>query len=242
MPIQKNLSVVIPVYNEEDNIVPLITEIKQVLSNEIPYEIIVVDDASQDKTPLVLQQAKLDTPQLKILRHQKNAGQSAALLTGARAAQYEWIATLDGDGQNNPADILKLMAATPDDKTVCVGYRTKREDNFIRKCSSIIANGIRSTMLKDDCPDTGCGVKLFPKNTFLSLPHFRNYHRFLPALFKRAHITVINVPVSHRQRQFGQSKYGVLNRLGVGIIDLFGVAWLMRRPLETTLDDDVSKL
>lgn len=236
--LKKNLSVVIPVYNEEDNIVPLLEEIQTTFGNLFAYEIIVIDDGSNDRTPQLLQQAKLIYPQLRVLRHTKNAGQSASLLTGVRAAQYEWIATLDGDGQNNPADILKMMASVNDTIKVCVGYRVERQDNRLRKLSSLIANGIRNALLQDDCPDTGCGIKLFPRTDFLNLPHFRNYHRFLPALFKRAHIRIQNVPVSHRPRRFGTSKYGVLNRLGVGIVDLFGVAWLMRRPLETTFDDD----
>lgn len=237
------ISVVIPVYNEEDNVEPLAEEIKSRLEGVVPFEMIFVDDASTDQTNSRLLTLSKKIKNLRIIQHQSNAGQSAALLSGIQSAKYDWIATLDGDGQNDPADIVTMINTLnsldpkPGTPMVCVGLREKRHDVFIRKISSKIANGVRMFFLKDDCPDTGCGIKLFPKQLFLNLPHFKNCHRFLPALFKRAGAIVINVPVSHRQRLKGKSKYGIHNRLWVGIIDLIGVSWLLRRPINVEHND-----
>jgi glycosyltransferase involved in cell wall biosynthesis len=233
---QFSFSVVVPVYNEIDNVESLAREIDSVFAGHPHYEILFVDDHSQDGTRQKLGELAQSISNFKPLYHAKNFGQSASVLTGVRRAQYEWIVTLDGDGQNNPADIPALAAAIkaklPHEAPIAAcGNREKRDDTMIRRLSSTLANRVRGALLRDECPDTGCGLKCFRREDFLRLPHFNHVHRFLPALFKRSGGTVVNVPVSHRPRLHGQSKYGVLNRLGVGIIDMFGVVWLIRRPL-----------
>lgn len=236
------LSVVIPVFNEEGNVALLAKEVETALSGKLDYEIIFVDDASLDATLLILKDLCSTISNLRVVQHKKNAGQSAAIVTGVKAAKFPWIVTLDGDRQNNPDDIMNLVKAinkypSPTSAILCTGFRTKRHDQFIRKASSKIANRVRSFFLKDNCPDTGCGIKIFSRALFMSIPHFKNCHRFLPALCKRAGAIIINVPVSHRQRTAGKSKYGINNRLWVGIIDMIGVAWLLRRPTQVEYDD-----
>lgn len=224
-----NLSIIIPVFNEVDNITKLYQEIKQVLeANNFCYEVIFIDDGSTDGTKECLQLLADDT--LRVLIHNKNFGQSAALVTGAKAARYPLLVTLDGDGQNDPADIPILVAFFTDPQTAVLGKRQKRDDNLVRRISSRVANKIRQFFLKDQCNDTGCSLKVFSRDIFLSLPHFDHLHRFLPTLFMRAGIKIINVPVNHRPRMHGVSKYGILDRLFVGIHDLFGVHWLLKRP------------
>lgn len=235
----QGVSVVIAVYNEIENIEPLLAEVHQALARLENFEVIVVDDASNDGTRQRLAQLCQQFPRLRVVNHARNFGQSIAVISGVRAARYHWVLTLDGDGQNDPADFLKLFAAITNiniSRPVLVaGIRVQRNDSWIRRQSSKIANTIRDNLLQDDCPDSACGLKLFQRDIFLQLPHFNHLHRFLPALFKRANGLVINVPVNHRPRLRGQSKYGTLNRLWIGIIDLLGVMWLIRRPcpLET---------
>ena len=232
-----NISVVIPVCNEADNVAPLAREIQAALDQFAPFEIIFVDDGSTDETVQRLEQTKREgVPQIRILRHAQRSGQSTAVLTGVRAARAEWVATLDGDGQNDPADIPALMAAAKaahaagrTQLKLVMGNRKTRKDTWLRRLSSRVANGVRASMLKDGTPDTGCGIKLMHRTTFLELPHFNHMHRFLPALYQRAGSDVVSVPVRHRPRTRGQSKYGLHNRLWVGIVDLFGVRWLIRR-------------
>jgi dolichol-phosphate mannosyltransferase len=193
---------------------------------------IFVDDGSTDGTAAALQAARAGgIPELRVIRHERRSGQSAAICTGVRAARAEWIATLDGDGQNDPADIPKLLAARQQDSGLRLinGNRTTRRDTRLRRLSSRIANGVRGWLLNDRTPDTGCGIKVFHRETFLDLPRFDHMHRFLPALFQRAGAKIVSVPVSHRPRERGVSKYGLHNRLWVGIVDLFGVMWLIRR-------------
>lgn len=227
------LSVVVPVFNEADNIRPLLLEIHAALEGRLEYEIVYTDDGSRDGTPAVLAAAQEEFPRLRVLRHARSCGQSAALRSAIRAARGEWIATLDGDGQNDPADIPRLLRAVEEQQLtgnwLIAGWRTRRRDTWLRRLSSRIANGVRSRMLRDATPDTGCGLKLFPRALFLELPWFDHMHRFLPALVIRAGGRVVSVPVHHRARERGQSKYGVHNRLWVGIVDLFGVMWLLRR-------------
>ncbi|WP_296641178.1 glycosyltransferase family 2 protein, partial [Thiobacillus sp. 65-1402] len=225
---------VVPVKNEQDNVEPLVREIAAALSGDTAFEIIYVDDGSTDATQARLQSLKSEFPMLRVIRHRESCGQSRAVTTGVGAARYEWIATLDGDGQNDPADIPALLAqlvnpAQPANLELLAGWRARRNDTFLRRLSSKIANGVRSRMLKDKTPDTGCGLKLFARETFLQLPNFDHMHRFLPALVMRNGGAVVSVPVRHRARERGSSKYGVHNRLWVGIVDLFGVAWLQRR-------------
>lgn len=228
-----SLSIVIPVYNESGNVQILTEEIIQALSaHDYLYEIIFVDDGSKDETPQRLEALQNLYSQVRIITHTKNYGQSAALVSGAKAAQYSWIVTLDGDGQNDPADIVVLCKALKEaeKQSVILGNRKKRQDTWLRRASSRIANRFRQKLLKDDCPDTGCSLKLFPRDVFLELPRFNHMHRYFPALFKRYHFDIINVPVNHRPRLHGVSKYGLSNRLWVGIADIIGVMWLIRRP------------
>lgn len=225
------LSIVIPVYNERDNVTVLYHDIVTALATEqYQFEVIFVDDGSSDDTVRQLELLADTDTRVRVIGHKKNAGQSAALVTGGRLARYPLLVTMDGDGQNDPADIPQLLAEYRDEKTVVFGNREKRDDTRLRQWSSKVGNGIRRWLLDDGCPDTGCSLKLFPREAFLALPHFDHLHRFLPALFKRAGYKLVNVPVHHRPRLHGTSKYGVMNRLFVGIHDLFGVRWLLKRP------------
>jgi dolichol-phosphate mannosyltransferase len=234
------LSVVVPVFNERDNIPPLLAEIAAALRGKVEFEIVYVDDDSSDDSVAVLASEKPNYPELRIVRHLTRSGQSTAVWNGVRAARSPWIATLDGDGQNDPADIPKLLAAragAPEGTRLFAGWRTTRRDSFNKRISSKIANAVRSRMLKDATPDTGCGLKLFDRDVFLRLPYFDHMHRYLPALVKRAGFQATSVPVGHRPRTMGTSKYGMLDRLWVGIADLRGVAWLMRRGKVTRVEE-----
>lgn len=227
------LSVVIPAHNEAENLSKLIGEVKDALSGALEYEIVVVNDGSTDKTQSVLVSLSKQIPQLKVVQHQKSFGQSTALMTGIDLAKYSIIATLDGDGQNDPADILEMLnlqrKQQNSEATMIVGHRQKRKDSGWRQFSSKVANGVRSRLLRDATPDSGCGIKLFPKAAFQRFPRFDHMHRFLPALMRRQGGTVISQAVNHRARISGSSHYGTLGRLTAGIIDLLGVAWLMYR-------------
>ena len=226
------LSIVVPVRNEQDNVLPLIAEIHTALEKQGDFEVVYVDDGSTDETPARLGAALAQYPRLRVLAHAKSCGQSAALMTGVRAARGEWIATLDGDGQNDPADIPKLLAARDGAAStvrMIAGYRKKRQDSFLKKISSRIANAVRSALLGDSTPDTGCGLKLVSRAAYVELPFFDHMHRFLPALVQRAGGATLVVEVNHRPRTRGRSNYGTLDRLWVGIVDLFGVLWLKRR-------------
>ncbi|MGZ8982928.1 MAG: glycosyltransferase family 2 protein [Methylotenera sp.] len=233
------LSVVVPVRNEQDNVATLVSEVNAALSGLIQHEIIYVDDGSTDETFARLKQLQKQYPQLRIVRHKQSCGQSTAVRTGVKAARYDWVATLDGDGQNDPADIPKLLAALDEGVELVGGNRrASRRDTWVKRMSSVVANGVRSRMLNDDTPDTGCGLKLFLRSAFLDLPYFDHMHRFLPALIKRRGGRILSVPVSHRNREHGKSNYGTLDRLMVGMVDLFGVAWLQRRAKIPTIMDD----
>jgi len=228
------VSVVVPVCNEQDNILPLAREIHAALAGRYRYETVFVDDGSTDGTAAAVRAARADRmPEIRLVRHSVRSGQSAAVATGVREARAPWIATLDGDGQNDPADLPTLIetvreAASPRLKLV-IGNRTTRRDTWLRRISSRIANGVRGGLLRDGTPDTGCGIKVFDRAVFLDMPRFDHMHRFMPALYQREGYEVVSVPVNHRERQRGTSKYGVHNRLWVGIVDLFGVMWLIRR-------------
>jgi dolichol-phosphate mannosyltransferase len=228
------LSIVVPVRNEQDNILPLLAEIHAALGERREFEVVYVDDGSTDGTGAALRAAMARYPRLRVIAHGRSCGQSAALFTGVRAAHGAWIATLDGDGQNDPADLPMLLAARdapgrPPHLQLLTGYRRARRDRWIKRVSSRIANGVRSRLLGDATPDTGCGLKLIQRSTYLELPFFDHMHRFLPALVQRNGGTTISVDVNHRPRARGVSNYGVLDRLWVGIVDLFGVMWLRRR-------------
>ena len=234
------LSVVVPVFNERDNIPPLLAEIAAALRGKVEFEIIYVDDDSSDDSVAVLAAEKPSYPELRIVRHLTRSGQSTAVWNGVRAARSPWIATLDGDGQNDPADIPKLLASregAQENVRLFAGWRTTRRDSFNKRISSKVANAVRSRMLRDSTPDTGCGLKLFDRDVFMRLPYFDHMHRYLPALVKRAGFQSTSVPVGHRPRTAGSSKYGMLDRLWVGIADLRGVAWLMRRGKVTQVEE-----
>ncbi|MFA3789671.1 glycosyltransferase family 2 protein [Aliiglaciecola sp. SL4] len=229
-----DISVVIPAKNEQDNIIPLIKEIVAVLDSNNQFEIVYVDDGSDDNTYSNLcLAASGDYPQVNPIRHKYSVGQSKAIHTGVSYAKGKLIVTLDADGQNNPADIPQLLKEAqkfPVGTDFCIaGYRKNRKDTAWKRMQSKIANNIRSRILGDNTPDTGCGLKIFPKDTFLQLPYFDHMHRFLPALVRRLGGAIVVVAVSHRDRQSGTSKYNMLGRLRVGIVDLLGVMWLQRR-------------
>jgi dolichol-phosphate mannosyltransferase len=230
---ERQLSVVVPVCNEAENVEPLAREIDAALAH-VSYEMIFIDDGSTDDTAKILLALKATLPALRVLRHSFRSGQSAAVASGVRAARAPWVATLDGDGQNDPADIPRLLAARelPENGSVRLfmgNRKASRRDTAFRKLQSSVANGVRSSLLGDGTPDTGCGIKLFAREAFMELPRFDHMHRFLPALFQRHGARVISVPVGHRPRTRGTSKYGMLNRLWVGIVDIAGVMWLRRR-------------
>jgi dolichol-phosphate mannosyltransferase len=235
-----DLSIVIPACNEADSIASLLAEIAVQLDGRLDYEIVVVDDGSTDAMPAVLAGCRARQPRLRVLRQHVRCGQSCAILSGVKAARAPWIATLDGDGQNDPADIMKLhraMEQSPDRVLLFTGYRRVRRDTRLRRISSRIANTVRAALLADATPDTGCGLKLFPRALFLGLPQFDHMHRFLPALVQRAGGAVVSIEVGHRERRRGVSKYGVMNRLWVGIVDLLGVWWLIRRRMQPTVSE-----
>ncbi len=229
------VSIVIPAHNEADNIIPLIEEIGGVLKVADAYEIIVVDDGSNDQTGQFLTQALQKVSELRVIQHGLSCGQSTAVFTGVKAAKFPVVATLDGDGQNDPADIPRLYGLlnkqreTNLDLWMVAGWRNKRHDSSWKLFSSKVANTVRSGLLGDNTPDTGCGLKVFLRDKFLDLPYFDHMHRFLPALIIRAGGQVISEPVSHRARLKGYSKYGTLDRLWAGITDLMGVIWLKKR-------------
>lgn len=228
------VSVVIPAHNEAENISLLIEEVCTALRGLFRFEILVVDDCSTDSMPLVLQQMKQFADELRIVRHRNQCGQSAALITGVDAAIAPVIATLDGDGQNDPSDLPAMLDAIlqpslADRVQLVAGQRTRRQDSAWRRISSRIANFVRGQILRDHAPDSGCGIKVFYRDTFLRLPRFTHMHRFLPALVVRNGGRVISMSVKHRPRIHGRSHYDTLRRLISGIIDLAGVAWLMHR-------------
>ncbi|MGD8976903.1 MAG: glycosyltransferase family 2 protein [Gammaproteobacteria bacterium] len=228
------VSVVVPIHNEAANIETLYGEIRSVLEPRCGFEVLVVDDGSDDDSDSVLSTLAGTEPRMRRLGHPVRRGQSAALRTGVAAARHERIVTLDGDGQNDPRDIPLLLetldrSPLPARRLLVIGHRLRREDSLIKRLASRVANAVRQRMLRDQTPDTGCGLKVFARSTFLSLPYFDHMHRFLPALIRRAGGEVVSVPVRHRPRKAGRSKYGTLDRLWAGIVDLLGVIWLIRR-------------
>ena len=244
------LSVVVPVFNEQDNVAPLVGEIVAALrgnplltdpaTDARGFEIVYVDDHSRDGTLAKLQQLKREVPELRVVHHVTQSGQSTAVRNGVKVARGQWIATLDGDGQNDPADIPKLLAARESaDRAIRLfaGWRVNRQDTGSKRWASKWANKIRSNMLRDDTPDTGCGIKLFEREAFLDLPYFDHMHRYLPALMQRAGWKTVSVPVNHRSRVAGVSKYNNLQRAWVGLTDLRGVSWLIKRSKVTGADE-----
>lgn len=235
------VSIVVPVLNESENIKPLLSELRSALATISAFgifEIIYVDDGSVDTTYEVLKSESEAFPELVIIRHKFVLGQSAAIRTGVIRARAPLIVTIDGDGQNDPADIPKLLAAyfnlQNSEFLMIAGHRAQRRDVWVKRFSSRIANSVRSIFLGDETPDTGCGLKIFSREAFLSMPAFDHMHRFLPALMIGLGGRVISIKVNHRSRERGQSNYGVFDRLFVGVIDLFGVLWLKRRALRAS--------
>lgn len=232
-----DLSVVVPVFDEALNIAKLVDEIAAALDGVARYEIVIVDDGSVDETAAVVGLCQARLPgRLRLVRHAARCGQSAALRSGVTAARADLVATLDGDGQNDPADIPVLLsamrrerAATPGMPVLIAGFRRKRRDRWRKRIASQLANHIRMALLHDATPDTGCGLKLFLRRDFLEFPYFDHMHRYLGALMLRQKGRVVSVAVSHRPRLLGVSKYGVFDRLLVGIVDILGVMWLQRR-------------
>ena len=231
------ISVLVPVMNEAGNIAPLIDEICAVFKGR-RFEIIYIDDASTDNTAAELSALLKNVPQLRVLRHCKRSGQSAAIWTGLWRARGELIGVLDGDGQNVPADFSALEAALLNQGgslAMAAGIRQRRNDSPARLIASHAAKWVRASLLSDTHPDSGCGIKVLPRSLFLELPFFNHMHRFMPSLVRRHGGVVIGVPVSHRPRQVGVSKYRILDRLIVGISDVLGVVWLLRRGPATGL-------
>jgi glycosyltransferase involved in cell wall biosynthesis len=227
------LSIVVPVKDEAGNAAPLAREIAAALKDEPSYEIIFVDDGSSDSTAAELGELRPALP-VRILKHSRNLGQSRALRTGISSARSEIIVTLDGDGQNDPSDIPKLLnlfrrETSKASFAMVAGERAKRRDSLSKRLASRIGNGLRRTLLGDNANDTGCGLKVFKRDAFLALPYFDHMHRYLIALMLREGFEVRFMPVNHRPRGKGRSKYGVLDRALVGVSDLFGVMWLKRR-------------
>ena len=227
------ISVVIPIYNEEGNIINLIDELIPIVDKN-GGEIIIVDDNSNDASrDLILKKKNNVNIEILLLQHAKQYGQSAGLLTGIKAAKNDLIVTLDGDGQNDPKDITSMLKVWEDNNEnsylLVIGHRQNRQDNWSRRYASLMAKRFRKFILKDSTPDSGCGIKVFSRNLFLSLPYFDHIHRFLPALTRRHGGSVISHIVSHRNRSSGVSKYSNWQRFRVGLIDLYGVSWLIKR-------------
>ena len=222
-----NISIVIPIFNESENITSLVSEIELAMKNtSYSYELILVNDASTDDTRDVLSKIyKKHNFNIKILNNLKNIGQSFSIIKGIKSSKSQTIVTLDGDGQNNPNDIPKLIQEYNKDKDLLLvgGIRLNRKDNFLKKISSKIANKIRMLILKDNCEDTGCSLKIFDKNIFLQFPEFNSIHRFIPALFSGYNKKTKFIPVDHRKRIYGKSNYGTFKRLFQGINDIIKV-------------------
>jgi len=226
-------AVVVPAHNEAESVASLTNEIASTFIGK-SFEIIFVNDGSNDGTADALTTASKSHPELRVITHKHVCGQSSAIISGVRAASADTIITLDGDGQNVPADAPELLdlylRSSGSQKVMVAGHRVDRCDTWIKRASSRVANGIRLALLDDETPDTGCGLKVFSRQAFLEMPAFDHMHRFLPALMVRSGGKVLSAPVKHRPRISGTSKYGVWDRLWIGIVDLFGIIWLIRRP------------
>ena len=236
------VSIVVPVRNEAENIAPVIEEIAKALDGRWSYEIIYINDGSTDATPERLTAVMKQRANLRQLRHASSAGQSAAVRTGVRAARGEIVATLDGDGQNNPAFLPELISAVEkggERVGLAAGQRVGRKDTGFKKFQSRAANAIRNAILHDGTRDTGCGLKAFRREVFLMMPYFDGLHRFLPALMRREGFDIVYVDVIDRPRHSGVSNYGFFDRLWIGIMDLFGVWWLIRRKKPTPVATEV---
>jgi dolichol-phosphate mannosyltransferase len=228
------LSIVVPLKNEADNIAFVTEAIAAACADLMPYEIVFVDDGSTDATAAVVLGLREHYPMIRLVQHRTSAGQSAAIHSGVRLARGNVVCTLDGDGQNPPAEIRKLVARLegarfPEGVALIAGERVGRQDTVSKRWASKAANGIREKLLHDGTRDTGCGLKMFRRDVFLGLPYFDHMHRYLPALVGRDGWRTLHVDVAHAERHAGRSNYANLGRALVGIYDLFGVMWLIRR-------------
>jgi len=221
------LSVIVPLYNEEENLPILLDEIHEALQ-DADYEVIFVDDGSTDGSPRILDDMVRKDSRVRVLRHAANAGLSAGLATGFRHARADILVALDADLQNDPADIPRMLDALGEYDVVC-GIRQKRHDNLLRRVSSRVANRVRNALTREDIQDVGCSLRVYRKSATVGIPWFSGMHRFLPTLLKLGGARVIQVPVNHRPRTLGSSKYNVRNRLLPGLRDLFAVRWMQRR-------------
>jgi dolichol-phosphate mannosyltransferase len=221
-----NVSVVVPLYNEEENVSILQRELTDALT-DLDYEIIFVDDGSRDETVSRI----VPDPRIRVLRFEKNAGQSAAIFAGLQAVRGEIVVLIDGDLQNDPADIPRLLAEISRGADLVCGYRAQRKDTVVKRITSRVANFVRSRFTRDGVRDTGCTLKAMRRDCIAALVPFKGMHRFIPALVKGAGYRLVEIPVNHRPRRFGQSKYGLGNRAVHATIDMFGVRWLLSRPL-----------
>ncbi|MFG6157562.1 glycosyltransferase family 2 protein [Halomonas sp. 1390] len=223
------VSVIVPARDEAGNLPDLLNEIDAALA-AIDHEVLVVDDGSRDDTWATLEGRAAENARLRPLRHAQSAGQSTSVWQAGYEARGEWLATLDGDGQNDPADLPRLIErARRGDVRLVAGHRTRRHDDWLKRLSSRIANGVRARLLGDQTPDTGCGLKVIHREAFLRLPYFDHMHRFLPALIQAQGGRCVSLSVNHRPRRRGRSHYGLNNRLWAGIVDMMGVIWLRRR-------------
>ena len=237
------VSIVVPVRNEAENVAPLIAEIVDAIGGRWAYEIIYVDDGSTDATADRLAAAMRQRGNLRQIRHATSSGQSAAVRSGVRAACGAIVATLDGDGQNNPAflpDLISAIEKGGDRVGLAAGQRVGRQDTGFKKIQSRVANGVRNAILRDGTRDTGCGLKAFRREVFLMMPYFDGLHRFLPALMRREGYEIAYVDVIDRPRHSGVSNYGFFDRLWIGIMDLVGVWWLIRRKKPTPVATEVT--
>jgi glycosyltransferase involved in cell wall biosynthesis len=236
------VSIVVPVRNEADNIAPLIAEIASALDGRWAYEIVYVNDGSTDATAERLAAARAQRANVREIRHARSGGQSAAVRSGVRAARGAIVATLDGDGQNNPSFLPALISAIEQGGArvgLAAGQRVGRKDTGFKKMQSRVANSVRNAILKDGTRDTGCGLKAFRREVFLTMPYFDGLHRFLPALMRREGFDIAYVDVVDRPRHSGVSNYGFFDRLWIGIMDLAGVWWLIRRKKPTPVATEV---
>jgi len=229
--VAETLAIIVPVYNEEDNVLPLVRQVTDAFAGQgQPYELVFVDDASSDQTWTRIREAHRDHPNVRGVRHRVNSGQSAAFLTGLRSTEGSLVATLDGDLQNDPADLPRMLAELANADFVC-GIRAKRQDNWVRLLSTRVARRARRLALGVDFQDTGCFLRVFRRSALEGVLPFNGWHRFLPVLVHGAGKSVSELAVNHRPRVAGTSKYGVWNRLWRGVYDLIGVGWLQKRAL-----------
>ena len=233
IPGEVGFAVVVPAFNEAPNLEILVPEIFAAVEGLGPCQVCVVNDASTDGTEQVLNRLKARYANLLVMTHGQRSGQSRGIWSGLRASEGRWVVTLDGDGQNDPADIPRLLEVARNDESgrlgLVQGLRTQRRDPLSKRLASRFANGLRARLLKDDCPDSGCGLKVVRRDLYEALPYFDSRHRYIPALVRGWGWDAIYLPVNHRERRAGVSKYTNWRRGLVGIVDLAGVIWLLRR-------------